>query len=461
MLRRTLQPRRKSTARRSPCCEIGRDLCGRCCGTCSRRESTQPAALNFSEIFGNFYRHLFRVLPRGDFGFLHDLFEKFVIEDWKGLIRGQHRYFSAAVRLNSPWVAAGEAERIARTGGGKILDSVHEGHLEALFVTVRPGGSRTECWIRRESLNQWIATRDAELARYMPRSGAMTTLGLKNVTLVRVAAAGAMRYVEGPERNFPAGFFFLREDVMGIKEAFEKHAVPLIEYSEPSELIALRHAMKNYLGCDSGLAAVIRAVVDGALAPVGYTKRFRGITGYLFRTEELRRYRPVPKVKAHPEAFLNFREAAFVLGVKSNIVRGLVAQGLLAVAAGYRNGLAKLVPEKEVQRFADSYVSTSVLARRFRLDSGSLARHLNESGTALLAIPNPDAGRGHAYFLRRDVAAQIRLPSTTILRQEAQRRIIAARKRKWTEYRRAKETALGRPMRRVRANCRQCGEGSK
>lgn len=70
-----------------------------------------------------------------------------------------------------------------------------------------------------------------------------------------------------------------------------------------------------------------------------------------------------------------------MLGIKSNIVRGLVAQDLLRVAAGYRNGLAKLIPEKDVQRFADSYVSTSVLAGRFRLNSGSLALHLKESGT--------------------------------------------------------------------------------
>ena len=77
-----------------------------------------------------------------------------------------------------------------------------------------------------------------------------------------------------------------------------------MEYSKPGELITLRHAVKNYLGCDSGLAAVIRAVVDGSLAPVGYTKGFRGITRYLFRSEELRRYRPVP-VKLWPPAVLH------------------------------------------------------------------------------------------------------------------------------------------------------------
>jgi hypothetical protein len=114
-------------------------------------QSANVATLNFSDIFGNFYRHLFRVLPRPEFGFLHDAFEQFVIEDWKGFIRGQHRYFSAAVRRNSHWVTAKEAERIGRTTDERILELAREGQVDAIFLKVRRGGSRTECWIRREN----------------------------------------------------------------------------------------------------------------------------------------------------------------------------------------------------------------------------------------------------------------------------------------------------------------------
>jgi len=413
-------------------------------------QSANPATLNFSDIFGNFYRHLFRLLPRQEFGFVHDAFEEFVIEDWKGFIRGQHRYFSVTVRRNSHWVTANEAKTIARLSGRRIWDLARNGQLDSIFLKARREGSRRECWIRRDSLNQWIAARDAGLAPYMARPEAEAALGLKNFTLARVAAAGAIRYVKGPERNFPARcFFFLREDVMKVKQAFEKHSVAVTEYAKPGEFTALRHAMKNYLGRDSGLAAVIRGVVDGNLGPTGRTNRFRGITGYLFRSEDLRKYRPTPGFTAPRDGFLSFKEAAAMLEVKTNIVRGLVAQGLLGVAAGYRNGFANLVPEKEVQRFAEGYVSTSVLARRFRLNSGSLARHLNKSGTPLFAIPNPDAGRGHAYFLSKDVAAQIRLPTRRKLREESQRRMKAARKKKWAEYRLAKEIASGKPMRRL------------
>jgi len=409
------------------------------------------AAMKFSKIFGNFYRHLFHVLPRREFGFLHDAFETFVIEEWKGVVRGQHRRFSTATRRSSYWMTVSEAEPLARTCGGRILDLVRQGQLKGIFLTPRAGGPRTECWVRRESLNRWIAARETELARYMSRSEAMRALGLKNETIVKVAAAGAIRYVEGPEHNFSAGFyFFLREDVMKIKHAFEKHRVPMMAYSGPGEIVTLRHAVKNYLGRGSGLASVIQAVVGGALIPVGYASRIRGITGYLFQSEHLRRYRPVPNLEVPSEGFLNYKEAASALGVKAPVIRAMVAQRLLSSPLGYRCGLSKLVPTAGIRRFEESYVAISVLARQFHLHTGSLARYLKESDTPLLAIPLMDGG--HAFFLCKDIAARTQLPSRRMLRKRAQLRIRDYRKKDWAKRRLAKEKALGRPLRRVRAN---------
>ncbi len=371
-------------------------------------DADNPAALKFSEIFGNFYRHLFRVLPRREFGFLHDAFERFVIEDWKGLIRGQHRYFSTATRRNSHWVTVNEAERLVRTNGDRLLDLVRQGQLEGIFLSPRRGGRRTECWIRRESLNQWIAARETELARYMSRREAKRALGLTNHTIVKVAAAGAIRYVEGPEHNFPVGFFFfLREDIMKIKHAFEKHRVHMMAYSGPGKLIALRHAMKNYLGRDSGLAGAIQAVVDGNLIPVGYTQRIRGITGYLFLSEHLRRYRPVPDIEVPPEGFLNYKKAAFALGVKAPVIRAMVAQRILSSPTGYRCGLSKLIPAADIQRFAERYVAAAVVAKRFNLSTWSFTRYLEESGKAALAVPIPEEGKRPAFFLLNAHEAQL------------------------------------------------------
>jgi hypothetical protein len=92
---------------------------------------------------------------------------------------------------------------------------------------------------------------------------------------------------------------------------------------------------------------------------------------------------------------------------------------------GFRNGFARLIPAKEVRQFAEQYIATSILAKRFNLDGGALARYLRESGTPLLAIPIPDAGKGLASFLQKSVAASIKLPSREMLREAAQHRIVA------------------------------------
>jgi len=422
-------------------------------------QSATPAALNFSNVFANFYRHLFRVLPRQEFGFLHDAFEKFVIEDWKGFIRGQHRYFSAAVRRNSHWVTANEAERIARVTGARIVELARNGQLDAVFLKVRRGGSRTECWIKRESLNQWVAVRDSELAPYMSRPEAMAALGLTHRTIVSVAASGAIRYVKGPERNFPARcFFFLREDVINIKAAFEHHRVPALAYSKPGKFIALRHAMKNYLGHSSALAAVICAVLDGRLVPVGCAKRFRGITGYIFAAHDLRRYRPMAGVDATTDDLINYREAATLLGVELREIRGLVAGGILHDAVEYQFGLSKLLTAADVQRFAENYVAISALAKRRRLNTIAFFRYLREGGTPLLSVPLPEKGTRHASFLRRDVASHIQIPSPKALKEAADVRIVAERKKRWAQFRLAKEAALDKPMRRVRRIGAHCAE---
>lgn len=370
-------------------------------------ESGRPATLNFGNIFGNFYRHLFCILPRSEFGFLHEEFEQFVIEDWKGLIRGQHRYFSTSVRRNSHWVSASEAERLARTTSIRIMELVRQGQIEGIFQKV---STRIECWVRRESLNQWIEGHDAKLARYMPRPEAERALGLRNFTITSVASAGVVRYVRGPEQSLPVGsFFFLREDVMKIKHAFEKHAVPAQEYAKPGAVIALRHAMKNYLGRDSGLADVIRAVLDGTLVPTGRTSRFRGITGYLFPSADLRKYRPVSDVKMPPGGFLNFKEAATVLGVKRCVMHGLEAQGILATAAGHRNGFAKLIRATDVQGFADRYVTATALAKQLNVKTKSLIQHLNDSNSPLLSVRIHEKGRVNTLFVLKEAATGLQL----------------------------------------------------
>lgn len=124
-----------------------------------------PSGLNFHKVFGNFYRHLFDVLPRKEFGFLHDAFETFVAEDWNGLVRSQHRWFSGALRTSTKWITASEAQKVYGVTKRLIKGLVRRREIKA--ISVNTGTHRTECWIWRESLGDWVAMRERERASYM------------------------------------------------------------------------------------------------------------------------------------------------------------------------------------------------------------------------------------------------------------------------------------------------------
>lgn len=213
----------------------------------------------------------------------------------------------------------------------------------------------------------------------------------------------ALLHLHG-KRNFSltGNNYFSREDVLTLKHAFDRAAVPTCVYSSPGELIALRHGLKNYLGRDAGLPAVVRAVIDGTLVPVAYTNRFPGILGYLFRSEDLRNYRPT-QTPMPPGGFLNYREAARMLETRTEVICGLIFHGILSSPNEYRPGLAKLVPARDVQFFAACYVDAFVLAQRSGSSNRQMIRGLRESKVSTLDVPIP--GKGPKIFVPRNIAA--------------------------------------------------------
>jgi hypothetical protein len=114
---------------------------------------------------------------------------------------------------------------------------------------------------------------------------------------------------------------------------------------------------------------------------------------------------------------LRIRVTSSRLEVRSYIVRGLVEKGLLTIADGYRHGLSKLIPEKEVQRFAECYLPAAIVAKGLNLSACFFARYLRQSGMPLLAVRISDEGKGDAIFLQKEIASRLRIaPPRTSLR---------------------------------------------
>ncbi len=279
---------------------------------------------------------------------------------------------------------------------------VRDGQLQELCI------SRNRCqvlWLNRDSVNQWVARRDAQLACYMPRREAHRALGLGPMTILNVARSGLIRHVKGTAR----AICFHREDIAKIKNAFAKYAIPLRECSKAGDLITLRDAIRNYLGNDSGLAAVIGAVAKGSLVPIRSTDRFARITSYLFPLQDLRKYLPISRSKVPPEELFCHSEVASVLDTPRGVVTALVAHGVFTRSRQFGFRASKLIPSSEVQKFCETYVKASVLARSFQVTRERLASYLKQLGSRILTIPVPASRHWTARFVPRELASRIRI----------------------------------------------------
>ncbi len=359
--------------------------------------SHDPPGLNFHKVFGNFYRHLFDVLPRNEFGFLHDAFESFVAEDWNGLVRGQHRWFSGALKTSTKWITASEGQKVYGASKKLIKSLVRQREIKGILVNT--GLHRTECWIWRESLRDWVTKREGERASYMTGTEVKRLLGLKHETLMKIVQAGLIRYSKGVDKSLPNGFSFRCEDVARITNAFDRSKSQTCTDVTPGSVIALGQALKNYLGRDIGLPSVIRAVIEGKLSQVGYTSAFRGIMGYLFRSDDLRQYRP-SQIDTPQGGFVSFREAATLLTTRTEVIRALVKRGLLTSPNEYRHGSAKLIPSSDIERFAALYVDASILAKLSGITKHQLRCQLRDMGLPALEIPI--TGKGRKLFVSRE-----------------------------------------------------------
>ena len=362
------------------------------------------AMLSLHDAYGKLYNQL-RTFPREEFGFLHDAFEDFVTQHWKGLVRGQLRHHS-----HSQWIGAAEAGRLIGTRRAAAL--VRGGELKGIFVKQRRG-PHSVCWIQRDSLDQWMAERAAQVSCHMPRRETAQALGLTGNTVLRVAKAGLIRYAKGPEHHLPRGIYLRREDIMRIKSAFEKHAVPdKRDASRSEDLMALRRAIW-YLGSDSGLPAAIRAVVDGTLVPTAHTKQFPGITGYFFPLAQLRKYRPAVQARMRAGEFLCYTEAASMLGTTREVIRKLAACGLLGIPTECLHGQSKLLSAAEVERFGRQYEPVSLLAKRFGTSSKWLAGYLEGRYSSHVLAVRLRTSR--TMFVPRQIASRVRIPGKRTL----------------------------------------------
>ncbi len=366
-----------------------------------------------AEAFGNYYRHLFKVLKESEFDFLRSKFEEFLNAKWDGLIRGQHRLLTHEVRETQHWISASQAiETLGIKSDRKMLRRLAEdGVIKGKRMKDGPKG-RYEIWLERSSLEKWVK----ESKKWIPRGKVEVMLGLKHETVMALGSAGLMKYKKGGVAGKLVSWNFLEHDVQHILDAFQRHQVSVKLYKDKCERqIALQHALVDFLG-RNGLINVINAVMDGRLIPIARAGKFKGIRDYIFATAQLRKFRPVDTDIQFPQGgFLNSKESTRILQVDKCVVTALVREGFLSNPSKYVFGEERLIPVKDVAAFKERYIFAGHLAEQ--IGSGAIWINRFLATRKIEGIELKLANERYIKFYERNSLANIRIPMPEHKRQ--------------------------------------------
>ena len=370
-------------------------------------DSQLADAITLKDAFGNHFRGL--VGLGKEFAFLLNAFEKFLIIKWPGVVRRQHRSFSDSFHSQYPWVTAQEAKRITTTSIPLLLSMVRAGTLEGKFVMPQGGHRRTECWIRRSSLDNFISLRDKDHQRYMSQDAVGLTLGLSRDSIVELTLSGAITSVDRNEKHLPRGTYYEKRDVRRLSSLCQSLWGRKLNVGDSRGLISLADARRKILGGRGTLANVFIDIIKGVLVPVGHVSsadivRFNGL---VFRRSELRKYATPIQRRSLPTGFITHHEAARKLKTNTEVVRNLAAAKLLFSRPEPFNRF-RIVSLEDVESFGQTYIAMQTLADQFKTRSVWVAQYLETKGVTVLTIDLP--GKGKKLFVKRSDVSEVVIP---------------------------------------------------
>ena len=359
------------------------------------RSGNGNGGLTFRGVYGDFYQYLLDAAHHDELEFLISAFGEFAGRHWPGMIRGQHRMLSQSTHGTTRWIAAPEAARVAGLTAPQIANLVRKEELTGIIVSPPKSRRRVECWLDRDGLTQWIASRDADLAAYIRPKEARRLLGLTKATFRTLACSGLIGTCRGPDRGFPPGVHIRRQDVERIVAAFRAERPAIAPNRD--EAILLREAMRHYLG-RAGFSEFVRSVLSGAVQPAARDSSVAGILGSRFCISDVKQHAPTKPKVSTPSGLVTYAVAGAQLGVTEEVVRNLVAEGLLRRNRKPSHGI-QLVCARDVDDFASKYATVKSIAERLEVGSRTVSQTLKKKGVEILVIPLP--GKGNKLFARK------------------------------------------------------------
>ncbi len=350
--------------------------------------------VSMRSVLGQFHNQMEKDFCAPQYSFLLQAFQEFIHDNWEGP-RCDMLFLSTPETLERyGWIPAEramETEHIAHLGR-----LVGEGSLEGFFVGPKPKEQskrwsiRRGCWLRKESLRKW----QIEHSMYIGLADLQSALGFPRTTIHKLAKAGFFQQSTGAEGKR----LYSRAESERLIEAFDRHAVSVLDSWNESVFVTLHVAIHTFLMHSLKLVAVLNAVLSGRLCPVGRTQRCSGLSGYVFSIREILLIGHECAVGIGSE-YLNLNDIARLGLMTYSKALALVKAGILnSIRSTVTGNQETLVRLSDLELFCAKYVSTESLARSLAVSPKYLSIRLRERKTELLSVPMGQ-GRLFAQFV--------------------------------------------------------------
>ncbi len=354
----------------------------------SMQELSVGAKTGLNGMFRQAYWYLYRGLKDKAFAPVHQAFEEWVAEFWKGGVARRNRRLAGALLDRVVWIPGKVAADKLGISTKRLRNLVQEGLIEAQETSSSTG--RRFLVVRNDGLDQL----GLHLASEMDLATAMKALGLCKVRmqqLVRLLFPEARRL--GGRAGAP--WLIPRGEVEALQAIGS--ALPVVSVPEENQ-VSIAHALRYWSFSSDEVVELIHAVKSGKLTPDALVSSARGIARWVFDANQLKSWRR--GVQNPLRDWLTNEDIARRFECRKSDAYWLVRNNFLeATRLRVRERIGSRVHRSEIDRFLQKYIFATEIAKHVGLPTLKVRLLLEAQGFFPLSGAGPR--RCHKTFFER------------------------------------------------------------
>lgn len=358
----------------------------------TRNRAEFGGATHIGDAFGALYRVLYRELSAPCFEFLREAFENYLSVNWFGLLGRRNRRLKQETLARHQYKPLAAIANDAGTGRSVVRHLASAGVVDGMAT--KHGSGRVTWSIPMAEVERIrMLVDDAMTLREV-----VTALGVGRRRVRELVGENLLRAWLNPQKSATASWLISRADVHKLATiGFQL----CLEVEPVREMTDVAHVCKTWQIRSDEFAALVRALLSGAVQARGRVKGKAGLGGVAMLADEARQW--LTSSRLATDMWLSVDAAARLLAVKQQVAYGLITRGLLGCTSRREGArVCRRVSREDISLFQATFVSLAELAE---IQHKSVRTLLRELRAAPACGPSMDGFR--QYFYRRAEVAEL------------------------------------------------------